>query len=84
MKTNLANAGQVPARQLAQMRLVASTAKLAPAIADAFCEGALARGLTAAQAEAVVQGVAHMATPAFAHRVDDATLIKLAAEAGAY
>lgn len=72
--------GDVSARQLAQMRLVASGAKLSPALAEAFCDGALARGMTAVQAEAAVVGVAQLATPAFTHRVDDATLIKLTDE----
>ncbi len=73
-------AGQVPARLLAQMRLVASKAKLSPALASAFADGAAERGMTAAQAEAVVQGLVFMATNPMARTVDDATLIKLTDE----
>lgn len=74
------NTGHPPARLLAQMRLVASNAKLPTALASAFADGAAERGLSVEQAEAAVKGVAFMATTPAARTVDDATLIKLTDE----
>ncbi|MDO8984258.1 Mu-like prophage major head subunit gpT family protein [Cypionkella sp.] len=80
MNAILNTTGQVPARTLAQMRLVASKADLKPALMEAFAEGAAARGLTAVQAQAAIAGVIFMATNPLARNVDDATLIKLTDE----
>lgn len=80
MNAILKKTGQVPARALAQMRLVASKAELKPALMEAFAEGAAMRGLTAAQAEAALAGVVLMATTPLARNVDDATLIRLTDE----
>lgn len=80
MNVILNKAGQIPARTLAQMRLVAAKADLKPALMEAFAEGAAAHGLTAIQAEAAIAGVVLMATTPVARNVDDATLIKLTDE----
>lgn len=80
MNVRLNPAGQVPARLLAQMRLLATNANLSPVLASAFAEGAAERGMTAAMAEAAVQGIAFLSTNATARTVDDATLVRLTDE----
>ncbi|WP_426036001.1 hypothetical protein [Cypionkella sp. TWP1-2-1b2] len=80
MNVILNKTGHVPARTLAQMRLVAAKADLKPALMEAFAEGAAAHGMTAIQAEAAIAGVVLMATTPLARNVDDATLIKLTDE----
>lgn len=80
MTVNFNPTGQVPARLLAQMRLVASNAKLSPVLASAFADGAAERGLSLEVAEAAAKGVAFMSSAPAARSVDDATLVKLTDE----
>lgn len=80
MNVNLNPTGQVPARLLAQMHLVATTAALPVAVATVFADGAAERGLSLPLAEAAAKGVAFMATMAAARKVDDATLVQLTDE----
>lgn len=76
---SLTNAtGEIPARHLAQMRLVADKAKLTPVLASAFAEGAAGRGMTTAMAERAVQGMAFLSANGMAQKVDEAALTKMA------
>lgn len=68
--------GEIPARQLAQMRLLAQNAKLAPAMASTFTEGALARGMASTVAEKAAAGLAFMVSNA--QSLDEVALITLA------
>lgn len=67
---------QISARHLAQLRMVASKAKLKPGLAEAFADGAASRGLTVAQAEAALPGVILMASNTV-RKLEDAATIKL-------
>lgn len=72
--------GEIPARYLAQMRLVTEKAKLTPVLASAFVEGAAARAMTPVMAEKAIAGMAFLAANDTARTVDDATLVKLVDE----
>ena len=67
---------QISARHLAQLRMVASKAKLKPGLAEAFADGAAARGMTLAQAEAALPGVLFLASGAL-RALDDPSTLKL-------
>ena len=69
--------GAIPARHLAQMRLVTTKANLTPVLATAFAEGAAGRGMTPAMAEKLMDGMALMADIGNRRKVDDAELVKL-------
>ncbi len=77
MNVRLNPAGQVPARLLAQMRLVATNANLVGPVAVAFADGAAERGLTVVMAEKLATGAAFLAERGKAQGLDDEVMLTL-------
>ena len=70
----------IPARALAQMRLVAQTAKLPAALATAFAEGAARRGMALAVAEQAAQAAAFLVESDHSGKVGETVLARMTDE----